>query len=56
MKTAKIAGLFACVLGAAVMSGCMSQSSDSMHSNGTNPMVGGAAMYSNKTIVENAVN
>jgi uncharacterized surface protein with fasciclin (FAS1) repeats len=59
MKNAKIAALAACVAGAALISGCMSQadSMDSSQSSGmANPMVGGAPMYANKTIVENAVN
>jgi len=60
MKSIKIAGIAACIAGAALMSGCMSQSSgtgtDSMQSSGTNPMVGGAAMYPSRTIVENAIN
>jgi uncharacterized surface protein with fasciclin (FAS1) repeats len=60
MKNARITALAACLVGAATLSGCMSQSSDtgSMDSQSgmTNPMVGGAPMYANKTIVENAVN
>lgn len=53
----------ACILAAAILAGCSSQSgmqSNDMQSDnmGTmqDPMVGGAAMYPNKTIVENAVN
>jgi uncharacterized surface protein with fasciclin (FAS1) repeats len=59
MKNLKFAGIAACLAGAVLVTGCMSQgsgdSADSMQS-GTNPMVGGAPMYANKTIVENAVN
>jgi uncharacterized surface protein with fasciclin (FAS1) repeats len=62
MKTTTIG---ACVIAFAMLAGCSSQSgmnSDSMQSGDMqsssmqDPMVGGAAMYPTKTIVENAVN
>ncbi len=57
MKTPMIG---ACVIAVAMLAGCSSQSgmqSDSMQqSSMQDPMVGGAAMYPSKTIVENAVN
>jgi uncharacterized surface protein with fasciclin (FAS1) repeats len=61
MKHTKIAAIGACLVAAVVVAGCMSKSdsmqSDDMQSNSMqDPMVGGAAMYSSKTIVENAVN
>jgi uncharacterized surface protein with fasciclin (FAS1) repeats len=48
----------ACIVAAAMLAGCSSQSSMQSDNMSTmqDPMVGGAAMYPNKTIVENAVN
>jgi uncharacterized surface protein with fasciclin (FAS1) repeats len=61
MKNTRIAAIGVCLVAAVAVTGCMSKSdsmqSDNMQSDSMqDPMVGGAAMYSNKTIVENAVN
>jgi uncharacterized surface protein with fasciclin (FAS1) repeats len=61
MKNMRIAAIGASLVAAVVVAGCMSNSdsmqSDNMQSNSMqDPMVGGAAMYPSKTIVENAVN
>jgi uncharacterized surface protein with fasciclin (FAS1) repeats len=61
MKNTRIAAIGACLVAAVAVTGCMSksdsmQSDDMQSSSMQDPMVGGAAMYPTKTIVENAVN